>query len=123
MPYLPIAQAVPKQVSESAETWYWPAGHALQASEAEMPPVLVPTWPVGHFMQVLATVALAVEEYLPAEQSVQVLAAVAPAAAVEYLPAEQSVQVLASVAPAAEEYLPAEQSVQVLAALAPAAAQ
>ena len=63
-------------------------------------------------MQVLATVAPTVVEYVPAAQLVQVLATVAPTV-VEYVPAAQLVQVLA---PAVKEYLPAVQLVQVAAA-------
>ncbi len=48
-------------------------------------------------------------EYLPAAQSLQVDAEVAPIAA-EYLPAAQSLQVDAEVAAIAAEYLPASQS-------------
>jgi hypothetical protein len=54
-------------------------------------------------------------EYLPATQLMQLLAAVAPVVA-EYLPATHGTQVLATVAATAVEYLPAAQSVQSVAA-------
>ena len=95
VPYLPV----PSQAVVPADAWYWPAGQALQASGAEVPPILVPSWPDGQSVQL---VDLAPEMYLPVGQSVQ---AVAVDAREVYLPPTQPVQ---AVPP--ELYVPAGQS-------------
>jgi hypothetical protein len=66
-------------------------------------------------MQVLATVAPTVVEYLPTPQLVQTELEV-DARVVEYVPAMQLVQ---KDLPRLEVYLPASQSMQVLATVAP----
>jgi hypothetical protein len=59
-------------------------------------------------MQVLATEAPVVAEYLPASQLIQ-----AEVLTFEYLPAPQVMQVLATEAPVVAEYVPAAQSAHV----------
>jgi len=77
---------------------------------------------LGHATHVVATVAPAVAEYVPARQFVQRLAVLAPAVS-EYVPARQFVQTLAVLAPTVAEYVPARQLVQTLAVLAAAVAE
>jgi len=70
-------------------------------------------------VQLVQTVEASAAEYLPASQSAQVEATLAPTAS-ENLPAAQSVQ---TVEASAAEYLPAPQSAQVEATLAPTASE
>jgi hypothetical protein len=74
--------------------------------------------PAPQSVQLLAAEAPVLRRYLPAPQSVQLIAVEAPVLR-RYLPAPQSVQLLAAEAPVLVRYLPASQSVQLLAAEAP----
>ena len=117
----------PTHTDKPALDAYFPAPHDVQLEK----PSVAWNLPAVQLMQVLATVAPTVVEYVPAAQLVQVLAP----AVKEYLPAVQLVQVAAAeevdpsgpylpaahkepeqvegaVAPTAAEYLPASQSMQ-----------
>ena len=80
--YVPVPQSA-QTVDDEAE--YFPAS---QLSHAVLTPADALNFPASQLMQVLATVAPTVVEYVPAPQLMQVLATVAPTV-VEYVPAPQ----------------------------------
>ena len=102
--YLPPSQLV--QASKDTVFLYLPAAHETQLCAS------CPVWPTGHPGTIQSCGAsLPAGEDLPAPQLMQVLATVAPTV-VEYVSAPQLMQVLATVAPTVVEYLPASQLVQ-----------
>jgi hypothetical protein len=122
------------RTSSPAKSLYVLIGHFLHNFVAGLPPALslvnpalqiqseAASLPVIEFefaVQLVQTLEAAAAEYLPAPQSAQVEATLAPTAS-ENLPAVQLVQTLEA---SAAEYLPAPQSAQVEATLAPTASE